>query len=240
MFAQDCHMNCNRHDCTSLRAIRCTDVVCKNSCSYLASSGAWLFLIWSAKGPDLLQVQEDDQSSLPMPLVASLDTVPVTCCVPLHVLYDMESLGNRVSHTRTHTHTPTHPHTQTHTRTHPPTHTHKHTHAHTRTHTRTHTHTHTDTHGHTRTHTHTHAHTRTHTHTHAHTRTHTHTRSHTHTRTHAHLHKHKYVYAGSHVYSIQMHLCSHVMQVAQNRSHLCVRPFKKKTARRLLQFGKTR
>ena len=29
----------------------------------------------------LLQVQEDDQSSLPMSLVASLDTVPVTCCV---------------------------------------------------------------------------------------------------------------------------------------------------------------
>ena len=25
---------------------------------------------------------EDDQSSLPMSLVASLDTVPVTCCVP--------------------------------------------------------------------------------------------------------------------------------------------------------------
>ena len=49
-------------------------------------------------GPDLLQVQEDDQSSLLMPLVASLDTVPVTCCVPLHVLHDMESLGNRVSH----------------------------------------------------------------------------------------------------------------------------------------------
>ena len=30
----------------------------------------------------LLQVEEDDQSSLPMSLVASLDTVPVTCCVP--------------------------------------------------------------------------------------------------------------------------------------------------------------
>ena len=36
------------------------------------------FLIWSAQGPDLLQVQAGDQSYLPMPLVASLDTVPVT------------------------------------------------------------------------------------------------------------------------------------------------------------------
>ena len=75
----------------------------QNSCSNLASSGAWLFLVWSAQGPDLLQVQEDDQSSLPMPLVASVDTVPVTCCVPLHVLHDMESLGNRVSQTHRHT-----------------------------------------------------------------------------------------------------------------------------------------
>ena len=31
----------------------------------------------------LLQAPEDDQSFLPMSLVASLDTVPVTCCVPL-------------------------------------------------------------------------------------------------------------------------------------------------------------
>ena len=30
----------------------------------------------------LLQVQEDDQTSLPMSMVASLDTVPMTCCVP--------------------------------------------------------------------------------------------------------------------------------------------------------------
>ena len=72
----------------------------QNSCSNLASSGAWLFLIWSAQGPDLLQVQEDDQSSFPMPQVASLDTVPVTCCVPLLVLHSMEFLSNRVSHTQ--------------------------------------------------------------------------------------------------------------------------------------------
>ena len=44
--------------------------------SNLAGSGA----------PAFLQVQEDDQSSLPMSLVASLDTVPVTCCVPLHMM----------------------------------------------------------------------------------------------------------------------------------------------------------
>ena len=74
------------------------------------------FLIWSAQGPDLLQVQEDDQSSLPMPLIALLDTVPVTCCVPLHVLHSMESLGNRVSHT----------HTRARCRTHRPLRTHKH------------------------------------------------------------------------------------------------------------------
>ena len=72
----------------------------QNSCSNLASSGAWLFANLVSKGPDLLQVQEDDQSSLPMPLVASWDTVPVTCCVPLHVLHSLESLGNRVSHTQ--------------------------------------------------------------------------------------------------------------------------------------------
>ena len=33
-----------------------------------------------------------------MPLVASLDTVPVTCCVDMHVLHIKESL--RVSHTQ--------------------------------------------------------------------------------------------------------------------------------------------
>ena len=76
----------------------------QNSCSNLVSSGAWLFVIWSAHWPDLLQVQEDDQSSLPMPLVASLDTVPVTCCVPLHVLHSLESLSNRVAHTHTKRH----------------------------------------------------------------------------------------------------------------------------------------
>ena len=43
--------------------------------------GACPFLFSAPQGV-ALQVQEDDQSSLPMPLVASLDTVPVTCCVP--------------------------------------------------------------------------------------------------------------------------------------------------------------
>ena len=80
----------------------------QNSCFNLASSETWLFLVWSAQGPGLLQVQEDDQSSLPMPLVASLDTVPVTFCVPLLVLHSKDSLSNRVSHTHTHRHTETH------------------------------------------------------------------------------------------------------------------------------------
>ena len=40
------------------------------------------------KSQTLLQVQENDQSSLPMSLVASLDTVPVTCCVPLQEKID--------------------------------------------------------------------------------------------------------------------------------------------------------
>ena len=43
----------------------------------------------------LLQVQEDDQSSLPMSLVASLDTVPVTCCVPLQEKIDKWARNRR-------------------------------------------------------------------------------------------------------------------------------------------------
>ena len=35
-----------------------------------------------AKGPGILQVQEDDQTSLPVSLAASLDTAPLTWCVP--------------------------------------------------------------------------------------------------------------------------------------------------------------
>ena len=47
-----------------------------------------------------LQAHKGDQPLLPMSLVASLDTVPVTCCVPLQI--KIETLANRCS---THTHT---------------------------------------------------------------------------------------------------------------------------------------
>ena len=43
----------------------------------------------------LLQVQEDDQSSLPMSQVASLDTVPVICCVPLQEKIDKWARNRR-------------------------------------------------------------------------------------------------------------------------------------------------
>ena len=43
----------------------------------------------------LLQVQEDDQSSLPMSQVASLDTVPVICCVALQEKIDKWARNRR-------------------------------------------------------------------------------------------------------------------------------------------------
>ena len=54
----------------------------QGACRFLIK-GACPFVISAPQGA-AMQVQEDNQSSLPMPLLASLDTIPVTCCVPLH------------------------------------------------------------------------------------------------------------------------------------------------------------
>ena len=55
----------------------------KRTCQMKRQGGSWVIHIPSRKH-NLMQVRPAGQAGYPISLVASLDTVPVKCCVPLH------------------------------------------------------------------------------------------------------------------------------------------------------------
>ena len=57
----------------------------KRTCQMKRQGGSWVIHIPSRKH-NLMQVRPAGQAGYPISLVASLDTVPVKCCVPLHYL----------------------------------------------------------------------------------------------------------------------------------------------------------
>ena len=70
----------NERRTNRLTAIR-SHLQCKENIKTLKHRGSWLSLLPFGKGK--LQVRPAGQAGYPISLVASLDTVPVKCCVPL-------------------------------------------------------------------------------------------------------------------------------------------------------------
>ena len=99
-----------------------TTVKWKYSCAVLGLAACHV----SQNCNEKMQVRPAGQAGYPISLVASLDTVPVKCCVPLHYLKREKREEKRrkfyiypdVTHTHTRTHTHRHAYTNTRTFTH--------------------------------------------------------------------------------------------------------------------------